>query len=158
MTRGIWCRLFVLSAALFLAGCAATAAQPGVVPVSPFDVQRYQGQWYEIARLDSWFERGLSEVTARYTVQPDGSLQVLNRGFDAASGAWREAEGRALLVAGPNTASLKVSFFRPFYGGYHVVTLDPVYQWALVVGDDLSYCWILARTPQLAEDVRGRLV
>lgn len=148
-----------LAAALVLglAGCS-TAPPKGVAVVSPFSAQRYMGDWFEIARLDHRFERGLSRVSAQYTLQPDGSVRVINRGYDAAKGKWNEAEGRAVFTGDPNTASLKVSFFGPFYGGYHVVALDEQYRWAMVMGPDTDYLWILAREPKLPADVRERLV
>ena len=76
-------------------------------------------------------------------------MRVVNRGFDPSTGQWREAVGKALFTGLPTTGSLKVSFFGPFYGGYHVAALDADYRWALVVGPDRSYCWILARDKRL---------
>ncbi|VVE37801.1 Outer membrane lipoprotein Blc [Pandoraea eparura] len=143
---------------LLLSGCASTSPPPGVSPVSPFDVSRYQGRWYELARLDHAFERGMTDVSATYTPQPDGSLRVLNRGFDTANGQWREVTGKALFIGSPSVASLKVSFFGPFYGGYHVAALDPDYRWALVLGPDTGYCWILARDKHLGASERQRIV
>lgn len=142
---------------LGLAGCA-TAPPAGLTPVTPFDVNRYVGKWYEIARMDHSFERGLSDVSARYTVQPDGSVQVINRGFDVSRQAWKEAVGKALFTGDANRGALKVSFFGPFYGGYNVVALDPDYRWSLVVGPDLGYVWILARDKQLTPEVREQVL
>ena len=142
---------------LGLAGCA-TAPPAGLTPVTPFDVNRYAGKWYEIARMDHSFERGLSDVSARYTVQPDGSVQVINRGFDVSRQAWKEAVGKALVTGDANRGALKVSFFGPFYGGYNVVALDPDYRWSLVVGPDLGYVWILARERQLSPAVRQQVL
>ena len=142
---------------LGLAGCA-TAPPAGLTPVTPFDVNRYAGKWYEIARMDHSFERGLSDVSARYTLQPDGSVQVINRGFDVARQTWKEAVGKALFTGDSNRGALKVSFFGPFYGGYNVVALDPDYRWALVVGPDLGYVWILARERQLSPAVRQQVL
>ena len=147
----------LLAALLALAGCA-TAPPAGLTPVTPFDVNRYAGKWYEIARMDHSFERGLSDVSARYTVQPDGSVQVINRGFDVSRQAWKEAVGKALFTGDANRGALKVSFFGPFYGGYNVVALDPDYRWSLVVGPDLGYVWILARERQLAPAVRQQVL
>lgn len=147
-----------LAGSALLTACTSTQPPPGVEAVSSFDLQRYQGRWYEIARLDHSFERGLSNVSATYTPQPDGSVQVLNRGFSAAKGEWREAIGKAWFTGAPTTGSLKVSFFGPFYGGYHVVSLDSDYRWALVVGADLDYAWILAREKTLAADTRTALL
>jgi len=155
MQRGLLA-LGVVVASL-LAGCAQIGPPPGVRGVQAFDLQRYQGLWFELARLDHSFERGMSDVSARYSTQPDGSVKVINRGFDAASGQWREAIGKALFVGEPTTGSLKVSFFGPFYGGYHVAALDPNYQWALVIGPDLGYCWVLARDKHLGAAQRDAI-
>jgi apolipoprotein D and lipocalin family protein len=130
-----------------LAGC--TSVPDGIQPVRGFQVERYLGAWHEIARLDHRFERGLSDVSATYSVRDDGGLDVLNRGWDAAAGEWREARGRAYFIDAPDTASLKVSFFGPFYGGYHVFALDADYRWAMISGPSRDYFWILARQPTL---------
>ena len=150
-------------AALLLLSVAAlsacTSVPDGVTPVSPFEFDRYLGRWYEIARLDHSFERGLSDVTADYRLQADGSVEVVNRGYDGKKAEWREAVGRAVFIGARDVGSLKVSFFGPFYGGYHIADLDqPGYRWALVTGPDRDYLWILARTPELPAEVRERLV
>jgi apolipoprotein D and lipocalin family protein len=142
-------RLLVLVALALLAGC--TGVPEGVHPVRGFALERYLGTWYEIARLDHAFERGLTDVTATYTRRDDGGIDVVNRGWDAAKGTWREARGRAYFLDTADVASLRVSFFGPFYGGYHVFALDPHYRWALVSGPSRDYFWILARTPELPE-------
>lgn len=150
-------RLLLAAWLLLLGGC--TGIPDGMQPVSNFELNRYLGTWYEIARLDHSFERGLSKVTADYSFNDDGSVRVLNRGYDAASGEWQEAEGRALLQdEAASTASLKVSFFGPFYAGYHVIALDPDYRWALVSGYSRDYFWMLSRTPTLDEATRNELV
>jgi apolipoprotein D and lipocalin family protein len=147
--------LFVL---LGLTACSTTPPE-GVSPVTPFELTRYEGKWYEIARLDHSFERGLSDVSASYRAQPDGSVAVINRGYDNQRNAWRQAVGRALFTGAANSASLKVSFFGPFYGGYHVVALDQKsYDWAMVVGPDRDYLWILSRDKQLPAEVRNELL
>lgn len=143
---------------LALSGCSSTRPPEGITPVTPFDLARYEGRWYEVARLDHSFERGMADVSATYQRQADGSVRVLNRGFDTGKNDWRQAEGRALFTGDANIASLKVSFFGPSYGGYHVAALDANYQWALVVGPDRSYCWILSRTKQLPPGVREQLI
>src|SRR5574343_632858 len=142
---------------LTLAACS-TAPPEGLRPVTSFDLDRYLGQWYEIARLDHSFERGMSDVNAVYALQDDGSVKVINRGYDTQRQAWKEAIGRALFIGDENTGSLKVSFFGPFYGGYHVIALDPNYRWAMVAGNDRSYLWLLARDRQLPQDVKTRLL
>lgn len=143
--------------ALTLAACT-TAPPDGLLPVTSFEINRYLGQWYEIARLDHSFERGMSDVNATYQLQDDGSVKVINRGYDTQRQAWKEAVGRALFVGDRNTASLKVSFFGPFYGGYHVIALDQNYRWSLVAGPDHDYLWILARDRTLSAEVREQLL
>lgn len=139
-----------------LAGCVNIPE--GVEPVSDFNLDRYLGTWHEIARLENRFERGLIKVTATYSLNPDGSIQVLNKGYDPSSKAWKQAEGRAYPVGAPDIGRLKVSFFGPFYAGYNIIALDPEYQHALVCGNDRSYLWILARTPTLPEATMQRLL
>ncbi|MDD2604873.1 MAG: lipocalin family protein [Desulfobacterales bacterium] len=142
---------------LLLAGCVGVPE--GIEPVGSFQLERYLGRWYEIARLDHSFERGLSHVSADYEMRGDGGVRVINRGFSAAESRWKEAEGKAVFVDRPDRGYLKVSFFGPFYGSYVVFELDREnYQYALVSGPDRSYLWILARTPRLAPEVIDRLV
>jgi apolipoprotein D and lipocalin family protein len=117
-------------------------------PVEPFDAARYLGTWYEVARLDHSFERGLTRVSATYSLREDGGLQVVNQGFLPQQGTWKTATGKAYFVQGPGKGFLKVSFFGPFYGSYVVFSLDQAqYQYALVAGPDKSYLWLLSRTP-----------
>ena len=149
-------RLVLVTLLTLLGGCVSR--QPFVPPVTDFDLYGYLGTWYEIARLDHSFERGLTRVSAEYSLRPDGGVRVLNRGFNAAKNRWQEAEGRAYFVLDPNTAYLKVSFFGPFYGAYIVTELDPDYRHVLVSGPNHDYLWILARTPHLEATVRDRLV
>ena len=138
---------------------ACTGVPKGLEPVTGFDVNRYAGRWYEIARLDHSFERGLSRVSATYTIMENGRLQVVNRGFDTKKGKWKTIAGRAAFTGNASVGSLKVSFFGPFYGGYHIIELDRKnYQYAMVAGPSRSYLWILARSPELAPTVLERLV
>jgi apolipoprotein D and lipocalin family protein len=147
----------LLCAAVLLAGC--TGAPRNIRPVDNFELQRYLGTWYEIARLDHSFERGLSNVTATYTLRDDGGVNVLNRGYAAEAGSWKQAEGRAYFVGPTDRGHLKVSFFGPFYGAYVVFELDHEdYRYALVSGPDRSYLWLLARSPTLDPQLRQRLV
>jgi apolipoprotein D and lipocalin family protein len=142
---------------LLLSGCMGMPA--GVRPVTDFDAARYLGTWYEIARLDHRFERGLSRVSAEYTRRDDGGLTVRNRGYRADEQQWKDIEGKAYFVESPDTGYLKVSFFGPFYGSYVVFELDRQdYRYALVSGPDTSYLWLLARSPTLDAATRERLV
>ncbi len=148
--------LATLGAGLLLAGC--TGIPKGTEPVTGFELDRYLGEWYEIARLDHSFERGLDCVTADYRLRSDGGVRVLNRGVKLDEGEVSEAEGRAYFIGEESVGRLKVSFFGPFYGGYNVLALDDDYQWSLVAGPDRSYLWILARTPTLPEATYRELV
>lgn len=144
MPKSTW----MLALALMIAGC--TGIPDKVTPVENFQLERYLGTWYEIARLDHSFERGLSRVTAEYSLGEDGAVRVVNRGYAAAEDKWKEAVGRAYFVGPPDRGHLKVSFFGPFYGSYVVFALDrETYRYALVCGPDTSYLWILAREPRL---------
>ncbi len=142
---------------MLLGACAGTPE--GLQPVTGFELNRYLGTWYEVARLDHRFERGLSNVTATYSLRDDGGVHVVNRGFDTDDGQWNEAVGKAFFVGASDTGHLKVSFFGPFYGGYNIIELDKAeYQYAVVAGPDRSYLWILSRTPQPGPELLQSLV
>jgi len=142
---------------LFLTGCVGIPEN--VKPVDNFKLEKYLGKWYEIARLDHRFERGLSRITADYSLRDDGGVRVLNRGYSAKENEWKEAEGKAYFVKGTDQGYLKVSFFGPFYGSYVVFELDHEnYQYSLVCGPDKSYLWILSRTPEMKKDVKDKLL
>ena len=145
--------LFVLLAS----GCVSIP--DNITPVTSFQIERYLGKWYEIARLDHRFERGLTQISAEYSMRPDGGLKVLNRGYSKEKQEWSEAEGRGYFVQSPNEAYLKVSFFGPFFGSYIVFELDTVnYQYALISGPDKSYFWLLARTPTIDDNLKKKLI
>ena len=142
---------------LGLSGCVGIPE--GTEPVKDFSLEQYLGTWYEIARMDHSFERGLSNVTAEYRLKDDGGVRVLNRGFNTTKGSWKEAEGKAYFVGDPTVGQLKVSFFGPFYASYNVIELDQKeYQWSLVTGPDKDYLWILSRTPTLDQTIVDELV
>jgi apolipoprotein D and lipocalin family protein len=131
-----------------------TGLPKGAAPVSNFDVERYAGQWYEIARLDHHFEEGLRNVTANYKLKRNGSIKVVNRGQDAYTGKWSESTAKAKFIGDKHTGRLKVSFFGPFYAAYNIIAVDGDYQNALVAGHNLKYLWLLSRAPIMADDVR----
>lgn len=148
---------FFISLILLLTGCVGIPEN--VRPVDNFELEKYLGTWYEIARLDHSFERGLSHVTADYSLRDDGGVRVLNRGYSTEDNSWTEAEGKAYFVKSANVGFLKVSFFGPFYGSYIIFELDHEdYQYALVCGPKKSYLWILARTSSLNEGIRSDLL
>ena len=142
---------------LLLGGCTGTPE--GVSPVSGFELERYLGTWYEIARLDHRFERGLTNVMATYSLGEEGGLLVVNRGYDPEVGEWKEVQGKAYFLDDETVGMLAVSFFGPFYGGYNVVALDfENYAWSMVAGPDRSYLWILSRSPELPDELFERLI
>jgi apolipoprotein D and lipocalin family protein len=142
---------------MLLSSC--TGLPENVTPVTGFTIDRYLGTWYEIARLDHSFERGLNRVSATYSQRDDGGVTVLNRGYDESRSAWKEAEGKAYFMQDPATAYLKVSFFGPFYGAYVIIELDHEnYSYALVSGPDRTYLWILSRTPEMDENLYQTLI
>jgi apolipoprotein D and lipocalin family protein len=150
-------RIFIIISALILNGC--TGIPGGVHPVEDFSADKYLGKWYEIARLDHSFERGLDQVTAEYTKRDDGGIKVINRGYSIKSGKWKEAEGKAYFVGDSETGHLKVSFFGPFYGSYIVFELDKTnYQYAFVAGYNKSYLWLLSRTPDVDQNLIDKFI
>lgn len=153
----IRCRTLVLMAALLISAC--TGLPDGIKPVGEVDAERYLGTWYEIARLDHSFERGLSNVTAQYRRQEDGSLKVINRGYATAEQRWEEAEGRAVFMDDPPGGHLKVSFFGPFYASYVIFRLDhEAYEYAYVTGYNRDYLWLLARSPVVSDSRRQHFI
>jgi apolipoprotein D and lipocalin family protein len=141
----------------FLTGCVGIP--DNVKPVDDFRLEKYLGKWYEIARLDHSFERGLTRVTAEYSLRDDGGIRVLNRGYSEKDKEWKEAEGKAYFVQRTDQGYLKVSFFGPFFGSYIVFELDHEnYRYALVSGPEKSYFWILARSPEIEKNLRDTLI
>ena len=131
--------------------------------VDNIDANQYLGTWYEIARLDHRFERGLQNVTANYVRNEDGTIKVINRGYDAKNNEWEEAEGKARFIDPANKdgtfkGKLEVSFFGPFYAPYNIIELDkPYYNYAMVTSGK-NYLWILSRTPQLTYPIKQHLI
>ncbi|WP_145508472.1 lipocalin family protein [Yersinia alsatica] len=153
----LWSKLSVLTATLLSVACGVTPPKD-VKIVDNFQLSRYLGTWYEIARLDHSFERGLDHVTANYSLRDDGGVKVVNRGYNVKKQQWQESVGKAYFIGSPQQASLKVSFFGPFYGGYNVIDLDDEYQHALIAGPNRDYLWILSRTPTIDTQTQQRLV
>ncbi|RVU86654.1 lipocalin [Leucothrix sargassi] len=150
-------KIMLIVAAAFLSACTGMPA--GVTPVKDFELNRYLGTWYEVARLDHSFERGLEKVSAQYSLNPNGSVKVVNRGYSPAKKKWNEAVGKAKFVQDPTTGHLKVSFFGPFYGSYVVFELDKQgYEYAFVSGPDLSYLWLLSRKKTVSPEIKARFL
>lgn len=145
---------------ILLSFCIVSCADipEGVDPVSGFELDRYMGEWFEIARLDHRFERGLQQVTATYTVQDDGTVRVINRGYMPDEGEWKQATGKARLAGAPGVGHLEVSFFGPFYGPYIIFELDKTdYQYAFVTSGE-GYLWLLSRSPSVSSELTQRFL
>ena len=154
-------RILALLVSFLLTACMGVP--DNVKVVERVNASRYLGTWYEIARLNQSFERGLEKITATYSLKDDGGIKVLNRGYNIKAKEWKEAEGKAYFVDAPNadktnTGKLKVSFFGPFYGAYNIIALDANYQHVMICGPDKTYLWILSRTPRLAEPIKQDLI
>ena len=128
----------------------------GVTAVKPFSINLYLGKWYEVARMDFRFEKNPENTTAEYSLNGDGSVKVLNRGFNTKTQQWKKAAGKAKSISDAERAMLKVSFFGPFYAGYNVIALDAEYKYALISRSSRDYLWILSREPELPEEIRNR--
>jgi apolipoprotein D and lipocalin family protein len=146
--NGFWAIL------LSLAGC--TSVPEGIEPVEDFDLERYLGTWYEIARLDHFYERGLSKVTAQYSKRDDGLVKVVNRGYSAEDGEWKEIVGRAKPVESASRGHLQVSFFGPFYASYVIFELDEDYRYAFVTSRTKGALWLLSRTKTVDDSVLAK--
>lgn len=144
--------LMAIASVFLLASCSSIPK--GATAVKPFDKDKYLGKWYEVARFDFRFERDLNNTTAEYSMNPNGTIKVDNRGYNYKTKEWKQAIGKAKFAKTPDVAMLKVSFFGPFYGGYNVIALDPDYKYALIAGSSLKYLWILSRETTIPEEVK----
>lgn len=143
--------LVILTATIF-SSCVTIPEKAEAV--SPFNKEKYLGKWYEIARLDFKYEKDLNNTTAYYTINPNNSIKVVNRGYNYVKKEWTEADGIAKFIKNDSIAMLKVSFFGPFYSGYNVIALAEDYKYALVVGKNLDYLWILSRETTIPEFIK----
>jgi apolipoprotein D and lipocalin family protein len=140
--------------ALIVSFYSCSSIPKGLTAVSPFEKENYLGKWYEVARFDFKFEKGLNNTTAEYTLRSDGKIKVTNRGYDYEQKTWKEAIGKAKFAGEDTTAMLKVSFFGPFYSGYNVIAIDAEYKYALVCGTSFKYLWILSRDKTIPDDIK----
>ncbi len=148
---------YIFAAFIFISLSACTGLPKGIEPVQNFDLQQYYGKWYEVARLDHRFERGLQRVTAEYSAGENGRVVVKNRGYNEAKGEWSEAVGTAKFKGSSQTGHLLVSFFGPFYASYVIFDLDD-YQQAYVVGNSRNNLWFLSRTPTVSEAAKQAFI
>ena len=150
--------IFAFVLFIFSGGCQnQNSMKTDKTTIKQLDLQRYLGTWYEIARFDHSFERGLAGVTATYSMRDDGKIRVLNQGFkNSLDGKLSVAEGKAKLTG--EAGKLKVSFFWIFYADYYILELEENYQWALIGSKSDNYLWILSRNPILDEPVKNRIL
>jgi len=148
-------KLQLLLLPIFLTGCMGYPKS--VKPVEDFKIEGYMGTWYEIARLDHSFERGLENVTAEYSLQDNGEVRVKNRGYSQKDKLWEQATGKARFAKNANTGYLKVSFFGPFYGSYVIFDLDDD-EYSFVCGPNTSYLWFLARNPVVPNELKRKFI
>jgi apolipoprotein D and lipocalin family protein len=150
--------IILFSSFIVIGGCQNKKSDKmNIETVKEVDLKRYLGKWYEIARFDHSFERGLVGATATYSMRNDGKIKVLNQGFkNTLDGELSKAEGKAKLTDEPG--KLKVSFFWIFYADYYILELDANYQWALIGSKSDKYLWILSRTPKLEEKVKNLIL
>src|SRR5947209_3697226 len=144
----------ILGALAITALTSCRSIPKGAVAVKPFDSKRYLGKWYEIARLDFRFEKNLNNTTANYSFNNNGTIKVVNRGFNYKTNEWKESVGKAKFAASGSEGRLKVSFFGPFYAGYNVLALDPEYKYALIAGKNLDYLWVRSRETTMPQNIK----
>ena len=140
--------IIFLTAICLALGCKA--ADIDNTPVKTFDLRRFLGSWYEVARYDHWFERGMERTKAAYKLRADGKIEVLNTGLK--NGKPKESKGKAKTT--DTTGLLRVSFFGPFYSDYRILLIDKDYQYALIGSGSDSYLWILSRKSQLTKETK----
>src|SRR5690606_1692433 len=151
-----WILTLAAGAAAIAYTSSCASIPKGATAVQPFELERYLGKWYEIARKDFKYEKNLNNVTADYSLNNNGTIKVVNRGYDVVKDKWKQRLRTAKPVGNHNDGRLKVSISRPFYSGYQVIQIDPDYQSVLVAGDYLKYLWILSRQPTIPEEVKPR--
>jgi len=152
--------LFIILVNTSLSSCKTKETMIDKTVVKELDINKYLGTWYELARFDHSFEKGLVGVKANYSLHEDGKIKVVNSGFkETLNGKYSEAIGKA-KIPNPLTepAKLKVSFFWIFYGDYFVLELDEDYKWAIIGSSSDKYLWILSRTPQIDEKLYDQLL
>ena len=140
---------------LFLGGCVEKEKLPPPKTMNYVNLTKYQGVWYEIARLPNYFEKGCLKPQANYTLK-DNYIEVLNQ-CRLKNGKIKQVKGKAWPIDKTNS-KLKVQFFWPFRGDYWILYINPGYKYALVGVPSRQYLWILARKPMIIKDNYDKLV
>lgn len=147
-------KIFLMACIVSLFGSCDASQKVDNSTVPSVDLNRYLGSWYEVAKFDHSFERGIDFAMAKYTLRDDGKIDVLNTGIK--DGRAKDAKGIAKTTDVPGL--LRVSFFGPFYGDYRIMLLDADYQYALIGGNNEKFLWILSRTPELDEATKSLIL
>ncbi|MFC1551552.1 lipocalin family protein [Candidatus Latescibacterota bacterium] len=161
ITQKVILLIVILVSIVVLSSCytskkMSTASIPAV---KDFQLERYLGIWYEIARLPNSFEKDLDNVTANYSLRENGEINILNKGFNSEKKLWKDATGRAWMKDPNNPAHLRVSFFWKFSSDYKIIALDSEnYSYALVTSTSKKYLWVLSRTPKMDTGIYASLV
>lgn len=124
--------------------------------VNNFNINKYLGRWHEIARLDFFWEKNLKNVVAKYCLNNNGTIKVINQGQHIYTDKIKTSIGKAKFAKTENIGALKVSFFGPFYSGYNIMHIDENYQHALIFGENLNYLWILSRTKTIPPEIKTK--
>lgn len=151
----------IVTTLLLIAFKLTAMAQPDqtITNTFPFELSKYLGRWYEVARFDHSFERGLEGTTATYTLLNDGTIEVVNEGYkNGVNGKKQKAVGKAKLTSAATPRNLKVSFFWIFYSPYNILELDENYQYALIGSSSEKYLWILSRKPNMDNETYNMLL
>jgi len=150
---------------MLLSGCVGGGREQPPETAGEVDLGRYQGTWYELARLPMFFQRDCVRSEAHYSLQSDGDVAVINR-CETEDGEWQEAKGKAVPQEAGSTDRLWVRFDNWFSrlfpdltkGHYWVLYLDDAYSTALVGSPDRKYLWLLARNTEVDQATRDRLL
>lgn len=141
---------------LLLTSCSGERVKLSKHRLDSFTIKRYLGEWQEVERIDNSFEKGLTGVTANYSIDEKNRIIVVNRGFNPDKEIYKEARG--YIKTTNKLGWFKVSFFRPFYGDYIVLDIDMNYEYALVGGGSSEYLWILSRNGKIPKKLRERFI
>jgi len=130
----------------------------GATAIKPFDIHRYLGTWYEVARLPSWIEKNLNQVTENYSFNPDGTVKVITRAWNIKNREWVSAEGKIKFAGATDEGMLKVSYFRPVYFAYNILDMDTDYKYAMVSTSNRDYLWLLSRETDIPVKFKKRFL
>lgn len=156
--RILYTTLAIGSIAILCATASCKTIPKGMTPVKDLDVNKYLGKWYEIARLDFKFEKNMTNTTAHYSLNDNGSIKVVNEGYDTVKNENKKSEGVAKLVGEEKEGKLKVSFFGPFYSPYNIIAIEDNYKYALIMGKNTDYLWILSREKSVPKKVKDQFL